>query len=56
MATYCDACEHKLNDLVSKCCGEDVWAELWAYSTKYLCQGCGNECELVEASYKKDKK
>ena len=43
MATFCDACETKLNGAKSECCKADIWAELRALSTRYICKECDAE-------------
>lgn len=47
MAVYCDACETKLSEGISKCCKADVWAELRAHSIRYICEDCGDDCEVI---------
>ena len=42
----CDACESELGKGKSKCCKTDVWAELRADGTRYICKDCDNDCEV----------
>jgi len=47
MTEVCGACESKLSDRVSDCCGKDVWTYYSSDDATSYCSSCGQECKPV---------